>query len=242
MKMFSQVSNWVMLGFYFVIIFFNVAMAPVDETDQFVADPFSYFLSSADTPMVVITTLSIIWAAGIMAAEFSSGTVKLLLIRPVTRTKILWAKYTLVVLYALVLSILYYVLTLMFGFLLYTDASLSSEGVMILAKAAGLSFLESLFMITLAYMIAVISYNRSLALGVSMFLYLTNTVIAFFLQTKPWSKFLFFTQLNLTKYASHDGAVSAPNTLAFALCVLGVYFILFVVAAWVTFSNRDVAS
>jgi ABC-2 type transport system permease protein len=240
--MFSRVSNWVMIGFYFVIIFFNVAMAPVDKADSMISDPFSYFLSSSDTPMVIITTLSIIWAAGIMAAEFSTGTIKLLLIRPVTRTKILWAKYTLVVLYALILTVLYYVLTIMFGFLLYTDASFASEGVTTLAKAAGLSLLESFFMITLTYMVAVLSYNRSLALGLSMFLYLTNTVIAFFMQTKPWSKFLFFTQLNLTKYATHDGAISAPNTLAFALCVLGVYFILFIAATWVVFSNRDVAS
>jgi ABC-2 type transport system permease protein len=142
----------------------------------------------------------------------------------------------------MILTILYSALTVMFGVMLYDDASISSYGILILARATVLSLLESLFMITLTYMIAVLFYNRSLALGTSLFLYLTSTVITFFLQSKPWSKFLFFTQLNLTKYASHDGAVSAPNTLAFALCVLGVYFILFVAATWITFSNRDVAS
>jgi ABC-2 type transport system permease protein len=242
MKIFSQTSNWIMVGFFLLVILFNVAMTPSDLPNASIEDQFSYYLSSSDTPLLVITTFSIIWAAGIMAAEFSSGTIKLLLIRPVTRAKILWAKYTLVVLYALVLTIIYFILTVLFGYILYPDASFPNEGITILAKVSGLSFLESLFMITLTYFIAVISYNRSLALGLSLFLYLMSSVLSFMLQTKPWSKFLFFTQLNLTKYASFDGGISAMNTLSFALCVLGVYFILFIVATWITFSSRDVAS
>jgi ABC-2 type transport system permease protein len=242
MKIFSQTSNWIMVGFFLLVILFNVAMTPSDLPNASIEDQFSYYLSSSDTPLLVITTFSIIWAAGIMAAEFSSGTIKLLLIRPVTRAKILWAKYTLVVIYALVLTIIYFILTVLFGYILYPDASFPNEGITILAKVSGLSFLESLFMITLTYFIAVISYNRSLALGLSLFLYLMSSVLSFMLQTKPWSKFLFFTQLNLTKYASFDGGISAMNTLSFALCVLGVYFILFIVATWITFSSRDVAS
>lgn len=242
MKMFSRTSNWVMLGFFFLVILFNVAMTPSDLPNASVEDQFSYFLSGSESPLLVVTTLSIIWASSIMASEFSTGTIKLLLIRPVTRVKILWSKYVLVILYALALTVIYFLLTLLFGYILYPDASFPNESITVLAKVSGLSFIESLFMITLAYFIAVTAYNRSLALGVSLFLYLMSSVLAFMLQTKPWSKFLFFTQLNLTKYASFDGSVSALTTLPFALCVLGTYFILFIVAAWITFSSRDVAS
>lgn len=231
-----------MFGFFLLAILFNVAMTPSDIQNVSIEDQFSYYLSTSDTPLLVITTFSIIWAAGIMAAEFSSGTIKLLLIRPVTRAKILWAKYTLVVLYALVLTIIYFLLTVLFGYILYPDASFPNEGIAVLAKKSGLSLLESLFMITLTYFIAVISYNRSLALGLSLFLYLMSSVFTFMLQTKPWSKFIFITQLNLTKYASFDGGISAMNTLSFALCVLGIYLLLFIVATWITFSSRDVAS
>ncbi|MCH5584661.1 ABC transporter permease [Shimazuella sp. AN120528] len=242
MKMFSRVSNWVMVGFFFLVILFNVAMTPADLPNASVEDQFSYFLSGSDSPLLVITALSIIWASSIMAAEFSSGTIKLLLIRPVTRVKILWSKYTLVVLYALGLTIIYFLLTLLFAYILYPGVSFPNESITIFAKMSGLSFIESLFMITLTYFLAVTSYNRSLALGVSLFLYLMSSVLAFVLQTKPWSKYLFFTQLNLTKYASFDGGISAMNTLSFSLCVLGVYFILFIVATWITFASRDVAS
>jgi ABC-2 type transport system permease protein len=242
MKMFSRTSQLVMIGFFFLVILFGVAMTPSDLSNAPVEDQFSYYLTSSDSPMLVITTLAIIWAAGIMAAEFSSGTVKLLLIRPVTRTKILWSKYVLVVLYVLILTILYFILTVLFGYLLYPDASFPNEAITTLAKMSVLSFVESLFMITFTYFLAVITYNRSLALGVSLFLYLTSSVLIFVLQAKPWSKYLFFTQLNLTKYASYDGAISALNTLPFALCVLGIYFVLFIVATWITFSSRDVAS
>jgi ABC-2 type transport system permease protein len=231
-----------MLGFFFLVILFNVAMTPSDLPNASVEDQFSYFLSGSDSPLLVIPTLSTICASSIPAAEVSTGTIKLLLIRPVTRVKVLWSKYTLVVLYAFGLTIVYFVLTLLFGYILYPDVSFPNESITLLAKISGLSFLESLFMITLTYFIAVISYNRSLALGLSLFLYLMSSVLAFMLQTKPWSKYLFFTQLNLTKYASFDGGIAAMNTLSFSLCVLGLYFLLFLVATWVIFTSRDVAS
>jgi ABC-2 type transport system permease protein len=242
MKMFSRISNWVLFGFFFLVILFNVAMTPSDLKNESVEDQFSYFLTGSESPILIITTLSIIWASSIMASEFSTGTIKLLLIRPVTRAKILWSKYVLVVLYALGLTILYFLLTLLFGYILFPDASFPNDSIIVLAKISGLSLIESLFMITFTYLIAVTSYNRSLALGVSLFLYLMSSVLTFVLQTKPWSKFLFFTQLNLTKYATLDGQLSSMNTLSFALCVLGTYFILFVAATWITFSSRDVAS
>jgi ABC-2 type transport system permease protein len=241
MKMMSRTGNWVMISFFFMVIFSSVAMAPSEEDKNRIPDLFGDFLNSASSPLI-ITILAIIWAASIMATEFSTGTIKLLLIRPVSRAKILWAKYALVVIYAAVLSVLYYVMHLIFGFILYADASISHDALVTLAKSLSLSLLETIFMITLTYMISVLSFNTSLALGLSLVLYMSSTVITFLIQSKPWAKFLFITQLNLAQYASADSALTALNTLPFALCVLGVYFILFVSITWAVFSSRDVVN
>src|SRR5699024_8841970 len=43
--------------------------------------------------LIVVTLLTIIIAAGMIAHEFRWGTIKLLLIRPISRTRILFSKY-----------------------------------------------------------------------------------------------------------------------------------------------------
>jgi ABC-2 type transport system permease protein len=246
MKMFSRVGNWVMLGVFLLNILLVWAISP--SASDFPNIPnttdtlFSYYLSSAVSPMVIITALAIIWSAGIMAAEFSSGTVKLLLIRPVTRSKILWSKYILVVLYALGLTAVYFVLILLFGFIKYSGVSFINDDVTKFVQSSVLLFVEALFMITLTYMVAVLSHNRSLALGLSLFLYLSNTIIGAFLQNKAWADYLFFSHLNLTKYVQGGLLVNTNTTLLFALGILGAYFIVFLVATWYSFIRRDVTS
>jgi ABC-2 type transport system permease protein len=246
MKMFSRVGNWVMLGVFLLIILLVWAISP-SESDfpniiQTTDSLFSYYLSSAVSPMVIITALAIIWSAGIMATEFSSGTIKLLLIRPVIRSKILWSKYILVVLYAMGLTAVYFVLILLFGFIKYPEVSLINSDVIKFGQSTILLFVEALFMITLTYMIAVLSHNRSLALGLSLFLYLSNTIVGIFLQNKAWSDYLFFDHLNLTKYVSGGLLGNTHTTLLFALGVLGAYFIVFLVVTWFSFVRRDVTS
>ena len=50
-------------------------------------------INGSASMVLVITVFTIIIAGDILAGEFSSGTIKLLLIRPANRLKILIAKY-----------------------------------------------------------------------------------------------------------------------------------------------------
>ncbi len=238
MKMFSRVGTWVMLGFFLLMILLNLIASPTD-----LSSGFSDFLSGSVTPMSIITLLACIWSAGIMTSEFSTGTVKLLMIRPVTRTKILWAKYTLVVIYTIILTVSYYAFIILLGLMIYGDASLADPNVILLGQAAVLKFIEALFIITLTYMVAVLSHNRSLAMGISLFFYYASNIVGFFLQNKPWAKYLFFMHLDLTGYVITSISLT-PHTepLSFALCVLGAYFIAFLVITWYSFAKRDVVN
>lgn len=243
MKLMSRAGTWVMFGLVFLDVLLNVANSPNDPHASIV-DNFNGFISGASSPMTIITALGIIWAAGIMSSEFSTGTIKLLLIRPVSRTKILWAKYVVVVLYDIFLTAIYYGLIVIFGMILYPGVSIfNNDKVIILGQASFLFFLEVLFMITLTYMIAILSHNRSLALGLSMLLYYGNSVIGFFIQSKPWAKYLFFMNLDLTGYVTQSFSfINLHTTLPFSLCVLGVYFIVFLLVTWYSFVSRDVVN
>lgn len=59
------------------------------------------FVMENEFLLYLVSLFTIIVAAGIIANEFKWGTIKLLLIRPITRTKILLSKYVSVLLFAL---------------------------------------------------------------------------------------------------------------------------------------------
>lgn len=61
------------------------------------------FISDASSTIPLLGLFVITVAAGIVANEFNWGTVKLLVIRPISRFKILLAKYFTVLLFALAL-------------------------------------------------------------------------------------------------------------------------------------------
>jgi ABC-2 type transport system permease protein len=61
------------------------------------------FVNNAAELIDVAGLFTIIISAGIVASEFTWGTIKLLLIRPITRIKILLSKYITILLYAIFL-------------------------------------------------------------------------------------------------------------------------------------------
>ena len=68
------------------------------------------FMSEGMGAIGIIAVFVIIVAAGMVSSEFSWGTIKLLLIRPISRSKILLSKYLTLLLFAgLLLTLLYLV-------------------------------------------------------------------------------------------------------------------------------------
>lgn len=75
-----------------------------------------HFVIGSSGLLSIVSLMTIIIAAGIVANEFRWGTIKLLLIRPISRSKILLSKYIAVLLFALI-SLLF-----VFGFAWITGA------------------------------------------------------------------------------------------------------------------------
>ncbi|MBO1915152.1 ABC transporter permease, partial [Microvirga sp. 3-52] len=72
--------------------------------------------------MSLVTLFTIIASAGILASEFSQGTIKMLLSRPVKRWKILTSKYLTILLFGLLLTVLVYVFTIISAFIFFPSA------------------------------------------------------------------------------------------------------------------------
>ncbi|ARI78956.1 ABC transporter permease [Halobacillus mangrovi] len=211
------------------------------------------FLRDNRTNVSVISLFTIIVAAGAIANEFKWGTIKLLLIRPISRTKILFSKYVSVLVFALTMLLFLYVLSFIVGSILFGIDSLNQtylfrqDGNIQETQIFGhtvaqylLSSVNLLIMATFAFMISAVFRNSSLAIGVAIFLMMAGNSIVLFLQDKEWAKYILFANTDLNQFIEGTPLIS-DITPGFSVTVLIVYYIIFVALSWTFFSKRDVA-
>lgn len=223
----------------------NIKPEPYDGW-QYVLD--NSFLSS------LISLFTIVVAAGIISNEFKWGTIKLLLIRPISRTKILVSKYASVLIFALTLLVFLLVISWITGAIMFglnglnpsfvqeqttgfTQVSLWGE----ILKAYGFSLVTLVMMSTFAFMISAIFRSSGMAIGLAIFLMMAGNAIVAFLAQYDWAKYILFANTNLKQYMAGGMPINEDMTLTFSITVLAVYFIVFIVAAWTAFTKRDIA-
>lgn len=202
--------------------------------------------------MSVVTLFTVIIAGGIVAAEFSQGTIKMLLTRPVKRWKILTSKYIATMLYAILLAIVLFIVTALAGLIFYgigegtffawngsevVERSFWLEGLKMLA----LSFASVWIIGTFAFMLGTVFRSSSLAIGLSIFLMFTGIQAVFLLADYEIVKYYLFTHTDLTQY--YTGFMPVEDiTMTLSVIVLIVYFIIFMAISYLTFSKRDVTA
>lgn len=211
-----------------------------------------YVLDAKDF-LSVLSLLTIIVAAGIVANEYRWGTIKLLLIRPITRTKILLSKYLSVLLFALIGLVVFIVVAWIAGAIfigidglnpklaLYSDGKVIYESIISsILKDYGFKLVNLVMMATFAFAISTLFRNSAIAIGISIFLMMAGSSIVVFLADKPWAKYILFANTDLTQYTT-GVPMFKDATLGFSITVLIVYYIIFLVISWLSFSKRDVA-
>lgn len=211
------------------------------------------FMVDTTTLTAMAALFTIVIAAGIVASEFSWGTIKMLLIRPVSRSVILLSKYVTTLLFALVMLLLLFgtsflLGTVLFGFsgadmphLAYSNGEVIEQNMVShIMSLFGFRSVDLLMMVTVAFMISTVFRSSSLAIGMSLFLMFTGPQMAQLLSQYSWSKYILFTNTDLQQYFSGTPLVEGM-TLAFSVTVLAIYFLIFIVLSWYIFNKRDVS-
>jgi ABC-2 type transport system permease protein len=213
------------------------------------------FVKDSSQLIVLAGLFIIIVAAGIVASEFNWGTIKLLLIRPINRTRILLSKYLTVLLYAIfMLAILFVFLTvlgaILFGmpdeavsYLNYNNGQVTEQNIVVhLLIYYSLSSIDMIMLVTMAFMISSVFRNSSLAIGLSLFLLFTGGQFTTLLAMKfTWAKYILFANTDLMQYVEGSPLVEGM-TLSFSVLMLLAYFALFQFLAFFVFKKRDVAA
>jgi ABC-2 type transport system permease protein len=212
------------------------------------------FIESMSNLIIIISLFAIVLGGGMIATEFSEGTIKLLLIRPSKRWKILLSKYISVLFYILLMLGILFAASFIIGGTLFSFAGVNlpyvnnasghiTEISMIshILVVYGYACVNLIMMVTLAFMISSVFRSSSLAIGVGVFLMFVGNLLVSLLSQFNWSKYILFANIDLKQYSAGTPPV-AGMTLNFSIIVLIVYFIEFNLISFVGFSKRSVAA
>ncbi|MEH7418541.1 ABC transporter permease [Neobacillus drentensis] len=213
------------------------------------------FVKDSSQLIMLAGVFIIIIAAGIVASEFNWGTIKLLLIRPINRTKILFSKYVTVLLFALLMLAIMFIFSSMLGAILfgmpekavpylnYYNGRVTEQNMVVhLLVYYGLSSIDMIMLVTMAFMISAVFRNSSLAIGLSLFLLFTGGQFTALLAMKfDWAKYVLFANTDLIQYFEGTPLVEGM-TIPFSIIMLVIYFALFQFLAFYVFQKRDVAA
>lgn len=205
--------------------------------------------------MIIITIFTIIIVGDSVASEFSSGTIKLLLIRPASRVKILVSKYISVMMFGIMLLLTLFIVSFVVNGILYgigyidlplinmtTDGQIVEQNMMLnLWKTYMLNGISTVMYVTLAFMISSAFRSSAMAIGFSVGALFAGNLIMQALQRFDWSKYLLFANTDLTQYLSGH-PFQEGMTLSFSIVMLVVYFLVFNLISWLLFTRRDVAA
>ncbi|GAM13941.1 ABC transporter permease [Mesobacillus selenatarsenatis] len=205
----------------------------------------------------LVTLFVVVVGSANVAAEFSDGTIKQLLIRPHQRWRILLSKYIAVIIYALLLVLTLIVSGYIIGLLLFGSGDFNMKmfeitlegrkvaivGTQFLLKMV--YFIPSLLIImTIAFMLSTLFKSQALAVGIGIFvLFFSSTlggIILMLADKYTWAKLLIFPHLDLTVYALQD-RILEDITLPVSLSILAVYYAIFMMLTFFFFQKRDIS-
>lgn len=214
------------------------------------------YLGAATEVMLLVTIFAAVIAGDIVASEFSGGTIKLLLIRPMSRTKILMSKYFSTLLFGgfltVILAIASYVIGgALFGFggadqpyiyvspddnTVHTMTQLKNVGI-----SLGLQLIGLLMIVTMSFMISAALRSSTMAISFSLVAMFIGSNLVSFLAKFSWVKYILFANMDLRRYI--EGPILVEGmTMNFSIAMLAVYFLAFHFFAWLLFTKRDVAA
>lgn len=209
-------------------------------------------------PMIIV-----VLAVDLVSAEYSEGTIKLLLTRPIRRWKVLTSKYITLLLFTsltvlMTLLLAYGMSGVVFGYAGWDmpvltgfeveGGELNTAGVFMLPQwkyllmQYGLGWFVSVVVGTITFMVSVLVRSAAAGMGIMMAALISGSILTQMASSWESSKYLFVVNLQLTDYLAGTLPPIKGMTLPFSLAVLSVWAIASLIVAYVWFIRRDVTS
>lgn len=243
MKIYRRARTWVMVGLIIaVLLLMAILLSTVPETTM----PMIDFMSTAVNVVVLATIFTVVIASDSVASEFSWGTIKLLLIRPTKRWKILLSKFLASLLFALFLLLVLFLVSWLLGLLFFDTGKAAEDSITMssITQRYGFEAIALLMVVSFSFMISSVFRSSVLAIVLSMIILFAGGSVTGILMAldQEWGKYLLFSNLDLSIYMGDAVSTPFPDmTLAFSLGILIAHFIFFHAVAFWLFIKRDVS-
>ncbi|AKG33523.1 ABC transporter permease [Paenibacillus durus] len=246
-KIYSRARTWIMLLLLAVFSILMPVLMYASSSVEGRPGMWDGFQITVSVIFYLNTIFTVVIASDAVAGEFSWGTIKLLLIRPWSRSKILLSKYISMVLFSVLTTVLLVVCAYAASLFLlpsgrdvFSRSGWSPEAysaMFVLCRYAEL-FLTA----ALAFMVSSVFRASGLAIGLSLFIiFVKNIFITIFNPDRyEWANYLPFSHMDLSGYLV-SGTGPGGATLGFSIAVLAAYYAVFLLLSWIVFSRRDVA-
>ena len=211
-------------------------------------------MSMSTSLISLVGLLVIIIAGSCIANEFSQGTIKFLLINPVKRWKILFSKYFTVITFGYIMIALLFVVMIPFAGIFLGFDSISAPYLYIsdgnvhemspflhIIKLYLLNSVDVVVMATMAFALSSLFKSSALAIGAGVFCMMGGSTLIQILSMlkQDWARYLIFANTNLASI--YEGKSLFPqHSLTFALVVIAVHMVIFLLTAWDGFTKREV--
>ncbi|MFD1359216.1 ABC transporter permease [Fictibacillus halophilus] len=196
----------------------------------------------------------IVVASDIVSSEFSKGTIKMLLIRPYSRWKILLSKFLATLGFAFVMWLVVIATTWLVGgfaygfggidqsYLVVTDNQEVRERTVVEYVFAniGVEFIELTALVALSFMISTLFMSNSVAIGVAMFTMFAGNTIVMLLANKDWIIYTLFANMDLSTLIDGQNQLIKDLTLPFSISMLAIYTAVMLAITFTVFQKRDV--
>lgn len=215
------------------------------------------FQNSIGTYIAIIVMIVVIVAGVSISEEFNKGTVKLLLVRPYSRTKILISKLiavfiTMLITTATILLLQFIIGGIVYGFGTYMmnivqfDFTTNSIVTLNIFAYLGLIFICKLpiFILigTLAFALSTLFLNSPLAVALPILGYMGSDMINMIAISYKWDwvKYFVTPNWNLSQYLFGGTPMFSGISVEFSITICAIYFVIMLVASIVSFKKRNI--
>ncbi len=215
------------------------------------------FQNSIGTYIAIIVMVVVIVAGVSISEEFNKGTVKLLLVRPYSRTKILISKLIAVFITMLVTTVAILLLQFIIGGIVYGfgtymmnvvqfDFTTNSIITLNIFAYLGLIFICKLpiFILigTLAFALSTLFLNSPLAVALPILGYMGSDVINMIAISYKWDWVKYFVTPNwdLSQYLFGGTPMFSGISIEFSITICAIYFVIMLAASIISFKKRNI--
>ncbi len=218
-----------------------------------VTSPLEFVANSCMDISVFIVFFMAAFSADVMASEFSSGTIRQILVKPVKRWKLYLAKFCSTLIVSLVMFLFLLLVTTIAGFIVFGGTEQSIYNVQVVeGEIVKFNMMSNLFwtlvfqlfalavVSTITFFIATLTRKSSLAIIISFIIFFGGAILGEFFMEYGFYKYIITPNLTLNAYLPGGWSPFEGSSFGFSLSVCLTYAAVFLTGGMLVFSRRDV--